>query len=225
MSGTFEAASSRACACAPWRGGSNTTQSKGLSSAATNGRRNRSRACASIGLRPCVVSAARLQRGDGVLVAVRGSDARALGEPQRKRADAGEQIGDLRPPRRNAPRPDPPAPLRRRPSPAGRRPAAAARARGPSITVGVARCDDELAVARQPREPVTLGKPRKLAGSRRGQRPRAAHVDVEPGSRSRSPGCRAACASAPSASAIAQAASIAPSRPGARIGQRSIATM
>ena len=42
--GTALLASSRACASAPCRGGSNTTASKPLSSAAANGRRNRSRA-------------------------------------------------------------------------------------------------------------------------------------------------------------------------------------
>ena len=58
--GTRLAASSRACACAPWRGGSNTTASNRFSSAATSGLRNRSRASGSIGFRPEAVSAARL---------------------------------------------------------------------------------------------------------------------------------------------------------------------
>ena len=41
--GTLLPASSRACASAPWRGGSNTTTSKPLSSSAIIGRRNKSR--------------------------------------------------------------------------------------------------------------------------------------------------------------------------------------
>ena len=48
----------------------------------------------SIGFRPWVVSAARLSAAIGLGVAVDGGDAGALGEPQRERPDAAEQVGD-----------------------------------------------------------------------------------------------------------------------------------
>ena len=59
MTGTPLAASSRACACAPCRGGSNTTASKRLSSVASSGFLNRSRRSAATGLSPVAVAAAR----------------------------------------------------------------------------------------------------------------------------------------------------------------------
>ena len=93
--GTLLLASSRACASAPWRGGSNTTASKRLELGATSGRRNRSRVCASIGLRPCVVRGRALQRGDRAGIAVGGaSRARVSASRSANGADAAEQVGD-----------------------------------------------------------------------------------------------------------------------------------
>ena len=62
--------------------------------AATNGRRNRSRRCAVDRLEAVRRRRGALERGDRGLVAVGRGDARALGEPQRERADAAEQVGD-----------------------------------------------------------------------------------------------------------------------------------
>ena len=166
---------------APWRGGSNTTASNGLSSAGTNGRRNRSRTIASTGLRPCVVSAARCKRGDRRRVAVGRGDAGALGEPQREWPDAGEQVGDRLRPGAMRQHQSRQRRLRRRRSPAGRRRAAARPGRGPSAPS-----------ARRAAPPVRRGasgapgdaarRPRASAAVRsRRQRARSAHVDVEAG--------------------------------------------
>ena len=92
--GTALLASSRACASAPWRGGSNTTASKPSSSAAINGRRNRSRVCASTGFRPRGIGRRALERLDRARLAVGGGHARPFGQPQGERADAAKQVGD-----------------------------------------------------------------------------------------------------------------------------------
>ena len=83
---------------------------------------------------------------------------------------------------------------------------------------------DQLAVAGEPGQPMRIGKARQRGRALRRQRARAAHIDVEP--------CSVAVTwmssgffSAPSASASAQAAGIAPSSAGASTGQRSIETM
>ena len=123
-------ASSRACASAPWRGGSNTTASNAFSSIGTSGRRNRSRAVASTGFSPdASVCAARSSALIAPASLSNGGDPRALGEAKRKGADAGEQVGDalgiadvfVHQPRQRL--------LRPRRLPAGRRRAAAAHAR------------------------------------------------------------------------------------------------
>ena len=178
---TAEAASSRACASAPWRGGSNTTASKRLSSAGANGRRNRSRASASIGLEPRRRLGGASQGSDRVLVAVRRDDARAFGEPQRERPDAG----------RTGRRSSSPADmlrhkLRQHGFALGRSLQECARrqrdvARGPSARSAAARCAT-ISPWRVSRASRWCSATRASAVSARGgKRAGAAHVDVEAG--------------------------------------------
>ena len=219
-SGTFDAASSRACASAPWRGGSNTTASNDFSSSGASGRRNRSRVSAATGLRPGVLAACTQGR-DRIRVAVGRDDARAFGEPQRERPDAAEQIGDRFAPCRHAPPRGARAPLRLPRSPAGTRPAAARRAPCPCVTVGAARC----AIS----SPWRVSRASRCVSARRASAAACCgDSGPEPRTSTSSPPSVAVTwmssglFSAPSASAIAHAAGIAPSSDGASTGQRSI---
>src|SRR4029077_17440002 len=90
--GAAEVASSRACASAPCRGGSNTTASKALSSLAANGckvallRRHR--------LEPRSCRRRAPQGCDCVGIAVDRADAGALGQTKGEWPDAAEQVSD-----------------------------------------------------------------------------------------------------------------------------------
>ena len=84
-----------ACACAPCRGGSNTTASKSRSSCGTSGRRNRSRVSALTGFSPDVDVAAFCSARHAAGVAVECRNPRLRGQPQRKGTDAAKQIGDV----------------------------------------------------------------------------------------------------------------------------------
>ena len=176
-------------------------------------------------LEAVVVGGRALQRRDRSRIVVRRGDARAFGEPQRERPDAGRTDRRLSCALPNAPPPAAPAPPRRPRSPAGTRPAAARPARGPSCTVGAARCAtiSPWRVSRASR--CVSATPRQRGRALRRQRARAAHVDVEPGVGRRHLDVERLAASPSSASAIAQAAAIAPSSDGASTGQRSIGTM
>ena len=222
--GTADAASARACASAPWRGGSNTTQSNGFSSAASSGRRNRSRASTATGFRPCVVSAARLSAAIASL---------SLSTAVMRARSASRSANGPTPANRSAILLGLAAMLqhqRRQRGFAGRGrlQEGARRQRDPRAAHRHGRrraLHDDLAMAREPRQPVLRRRrapapwsPPSSAVPSRARRHRGR-------SRSRSPGCRAACACVSIVSAIAQAAAIAPSSAGARTGQRSMATI
>jgi hypothetical protein len=224
--GTDEPASARACASAPWRGGSKTTVPKDLSSGATNGCRNRSRATATTGFSPSVVSAARLSAAmaslslSAAVTRARSASLSANGPTPANRSamlSFDSQFSATR--RANVASP---AAVGCRKFPGG----SATRAR-PITRVGEERCaiNSPCRVRRAiPWRAATSA--RLLArGASSGPEPRTsisrpASVAVAWMS-SGLPGIRP-CAS--SASAIAQAASMACASPGAKIGQRSIAT-
>ena len=222
MTGTRLAASSRACACAPWRGGSNTTASKRLSSAAWSGFLNRSRRSAATGFKPDAVAAARLSAASAASSVVDRDDTRRRGKPQRERPDAREQVGDAFG-----------AGARLQDEPRQRRLACHRRlqecggrqddGRGAHLQRRRARLRDQLAMARQPRKVLLRGDARQRRGQGRRQRTRAAHVDIEAGIGRRDLDIERLSAWRRAAPAIAQAAASAPSRLLARIGQRSIA--
>ena len=184
--GTLLAASSRACASRALARRIEHDGVEALELGRLNGRRNRSRTLASTGFRPCVVRGGALQRRDRVGVAVDRGDAGALGEPQRERADAGEQIGDALAPPHVLDRPAAPTPPRPPRSPAGRRRAAARTAARPILH------RRRRAAGRPSRRGASgarAGAARRPAASAadplRRQRPGAAHVDVEAGIGSR----------------------------------------
>ena len=207
---------------APWRGGSNTTASKRLSSAcdqrileqiAPLGCQRFQAACRSTGA---------LERRDGGFVVVERCHARRLGKPQRERADAGEQVGDcfLRRCRTTAPAATAPprlppslARMRRAAGPRSLCPyAASARALARSVRRGGSGGQDFVPRRRAPARPLS-----------------AVGRDPEPRTSISSPASVAVtwmssgfCVTS-SRSAIAQAALSAPSRLLAKTGQRSIA--
>ena len=176
--GTADAASARACASAPCRGGSNTTASNRLSSTGANGRRNRSRACASTGLSPCAPVAACCKRRDRRCIVVGRGNAGAFGEPQREWPDAAEQVGDCSCPgavRLHQPRQGR-FPGRRRLQEGARRQQELG-APDPQRRLGALR--HHLAMAGEAREAAAVGDRRELAHPCGGQRAGSAHIDIE----------------------------------------------
>ena len=209
---------------APWRGGSNTTASKRSSSLGNE------RAAEQIAhLRFDRLEALRrrggaLERGDRGLVSSAAMTRALLGEPQRERADAGRTDRRSISRRRNAPR-------RSCASAASPSAVACRNAAGGSCTV--ARAHRNVGVARwATSSPWRVRRARRCAAATRASAAVAAAVSgPEPRTSMSSPASVAVTwmssgfRTGISASAIAQAASIAPSRPGARIGQRSIGMM
>ncbi len=125
-----------------------------------------------------------MERGDRGFVAVGGVNARALGKPQRERADAGEQIGDIfgvrargeDEPRQRGLAGDGRLQERRRRQVHDR--PADAHGRHPALR-------HHFAVAGQPGEVALLRHLRQRRGERRREGAGAANVDIEPGVRRR----------------------------------------
>ena len=176
--GTADAASARACASAPWRGGSNTTTSNGFSSAAASGRRNRSRASIATGFRPCVVSAARLSAATASL---------SVSTAVMRARSASRSANGPTPANRSAIRVGLAAMLqhqRRQCGLAGRgrlqeRPRRERYARAAHGYGGRRALHDDLAMARETRQLVLGGDARQRGCCRHRQRSRSAQVDVE----------------------------------------------
>ncbi len=180
ITGTLLWASSRACASAPWRGGSNTTQSNGVSSTGTNGRRKRSRTRASTGFRPEVVAAARCR---ALTAAWSLSAAVTRARSARRNANgptpANRSAIDLALPQCSVTsfaNSASPAAVACRNAPGG----SVTRAR-PIVTVGAARCATSSPWRVRRARRCALGEQRQRRGVGGGQRARAAHVDVEAG--------------------------------------------
>src|SRR5262245_28733739 len=168
--GTLLSASMRACASAPCRGGSNTTTSKLLSSAGTSGRRNKSRVCASIGLSPWVARAAAANAETA---------SPSLSAAQTRARSASRSANGPTPQNRSATL----LALSQWVSisiASAASPAAVACRKAPGGSANRARPIRIVAVTREAGEAPALCHAGELAGSGGAQRPRVAHVDVEP---------------------------------------------
>ena len=224
MTGTALFASSRACASAPCRGGSNTTAPNRLSSGGTSGRRNRSRLSASIGLRPDVMLVACSRAAMARRIGIESRNPRPLGQAKRERADAAEQVGDRSWRCRHGRPPGGPRSARRRRWPAGTTPGGSATCARPIVTVGAARCaiNSPWRVRRASRWVAASFASAVIRDGGKGPEPRTsmsmpASVAVT--------WMSSGLLCGPSASATAHAAAMAPSSEGASTGQRSMATM